>query len=233
VAIYEILITDVTRYGSKFCVAGWDLGRSKMIRPEPSGARAEYEASKFWDGELAGSGKIWSVGNVVRFEASKPVPDFGLPHATEDRVLADGSKLQVLKTLTLNDVAKAARASVASDIPEAFGGGLERQGNGKASVPAGFKGPSLGAVELKAEAIHLHENTWEGKTKLRANINDGSHSYDFSVPAEALGDRWRAVGLKKLQAEVQSCGRVHVRVGLARAWAQNPCYAQVNGLYLL
>ena len=34
-ANYQLLITDVTNCGDLRCVAGWDLDRGKMVRPEP------------------------------------------------------------------------------------------------------------------------------------------------------------------------------------------------------
>jgi hypothetical protein len=46
-ANYEIIVTDVTRYGSLYCIAGWDFRNSVMIRPEPSTANAVAEASRF------------------------------------------------------------------------------------------------------------------------------------------------------------------------------------------
>jgi hypothetical protein len=114
-----------------------------------------------------------------------------------------------------------------------FAGGLQRQANGKAFVLPDFNGPSLGALELDPRSLELTESNWDGKRKLRALVNDGASIYDLSIPAEALGNQWRAEGLQKVQAAVRSSGRLHARIGLARAWGGNPCYAQVNGLYLL
>jgi len=87
---YEIVVTDVTCYGNLYCVAGWDPGRGHMVRPEPPGANAA-EASKFWDEERAGVGRIFSAGNVVRFAAMPPPSNFPFPHATEDRILVKES----------------------------------------------------------------------------------------------------------------------------------------------
>ena len=84
---YEIVVTDVTCYGSLFCVAGWDRVSNRMIRPEPPGASAKMESSRFWDGQTVGPGKTLSIGNVVRFVAGPALPDFLFPHATEDRIV--------------------------------------------------------------------------------------------------------------------------------------------------
>jgi hypothetical protein len=231
---YVIAVTDVTRYGDKFCIAGWELDRSKMIRPQPFGAQAGSEPSKFWPSNQAGEGQALAVGNVVRFDAAKPDPTFGFPHATEDRVLLQGGTIEVLKQVGTDALAKAVRDSVSQSLAGAFGGGLERKANGKAYVKPGFKGPSLGAIEVKSDAIHLHEHTdWNGRTKLRAWVNDGAQNYDLSVPAESIGNRWREVGIEKLKEEVVACDLIHVRVGLARAFPDNPCYAQANGFIFL
>ncbi len=66
VATYEIIVTDVTCYGSLFCVAGWDRLIGRMIRPEPPGANAADEASRFWNSGYGGAGK-----NVCRGECRK------------------------------------------------------------------------------------------------------------------------------------------------------------------
>jgi hypothetical protein len=86
-ATYQIVVTDVTCYGSLYCVAGWDLHADCMIRPEPPRANMASEASKFWDGRFAGPGQFFSVGNVVRFDAAPPPANFLFPHATEDRIV--------------------------------------------------------------------------------------------------------------------------------------------------
>jgi hypothetical protein len=169
----------------------------------------------------------------VRIEAKKPEPHFGFPHATEDRIAQDPGALVMLKTVTHAELMKETRGSVAVNLNAAFGGGLQRRNNGKAYVEANFEGPSLGAVEVGPKAVHLHTDTnWNGKTQLRVLVNDGANHYDLSAPAAGLRDRWQEIGLEKLRKELTACSTIHLRVGLARAWGDNPCYAQVNGLYM-
>ena len=71
-AAYEILVTDVTNYGTLYCVAGTTID-GRMIRPEPHTAKANNEVSRFWTDAAAGPGKFFSVGNIVSFEAEDPM----------------------------------------------------------------------------------------------------------------------------------------------------------------
>src|SRR5229473_5127142 len=98
---YEIVVTDVTCYGTLYCVAGWDRRAGRMIRPEPPAANMVSEPSKFWDGRFAGPGRTFSIGNIVRVIASPPPQDFPFPHATEDRIVGAGTQMQVLGVLDL------------------------------------------------------------------------------------------------------------------------------------
>src|SRR4051794_10573696 len=107
---YEIVVTYITNYGSLYCVAGWDLERRHMIRPEPPGANAA-EASKFWGGGFAGPGKIFSVGNAVRFKATRPPADFLFPHATEDRIVAGVTDIELVHALDIAGIIAAAGGS--------------------------------------------------------------------------------------------------------------------------
>jgi hypothetical protein len=207
-----------------------------MIRPEPPGANTAVESSRFWDGRYAGPGRVFSVGNVVRFDATDPPPDFPYPHATEDRIVVTGTTLAVCGQLQLPQIALAVARGVSSSMPRAFDGALVTSRSNKAYVPAGQVVRSLGAIEVAADQINLYEESYRGgNPKLRAMIRDGNLWYDLSVPADAARSRWKTAGLAALQADLRASGRVHVRVGLSRPFAAMPdqCYAQVNGLYLL
>ncbi len=56
---------------------------------------------------------------------------------------------------------------------------------------------------------------------------------DLSVAATELQALYRQEGLKGLQARLARTKNVHIRLGLARAWAAYPdrCYLQINGIY--
>lgn len=233
---YELLITDVTRYGDLFCVAGWDLYNGGMIRPEPPTANAFAEASRFWTHQHAGPGKFFSVGNRVRFDAASAPANFPFPHATEDRIFAAGNNNVVLGQMTSAQIAQAVAASVSGSIDEAFGGHLHRAYSGKAHVIAGTHTGSLDAIEIERGSISFYEdNPSPGKRRLRARINQDGIGYDFSVPADAARSRFLEGGVAALEADAAASQNIHVRLGLSRPFAAMPnsCYAQINGLYFL
>lgn len=235
-ATYKLIITDVTCYGTLYCVAGWDLDDGGMVRPEPPGANPNAEASRFWDAQYVGTGKTFSVGNVVSFKASGPPDTFPFPHATEDRVVIAGSQLAVIKQLTDAGLAEAVSDGVASSLQEVFDNTLVRAHSGKAYVRADEKTNSLGAIEIDPDQISFYEDvTAGGKRRLRAIIEQDGLGYDLSVPADAARTRFLAGGVAALEADAKASDLIHVRVGLCRPFPDMPhaCYAQVNGLYFL
>lgn len=230
---YELVVTDVTTYGDRYCIAGWDVGRQQMIRPEPPDTDAANEPSRFWTGEWAGPGRFFDVGNVVRFEANPPPPNFPFPHATEDRVWVRPLANVPIGKLTAAEVV--ATVGVSAGLGIAFGGGLVRAPSGKAYVPRDFAGPSLGAITVQTNQISIFENTTDpAKPKLRAHLTEGGVRYDLALTSDAARTRWLAAGLAALQADIGASAHVHIRLGLSRPfWGQpNECYAQINGLYL-
>jgi hypothetical protein len=235
VPTYEIIVTDVTCYGTLYCVAGWDSQAGGMVRPEPVGASPAIEASRFWNSGFAGPGKLFSVGNKVRFEAALPPPNFPFPHATEDRILITAPPAGNVGQMSLAETAQAVAAGVSTSLSAAFGGALVRTASSKAYVPAGHNGCSLGAIEIASTQMTFYEDNSSSKSKLRAVIRDGNIGYNLSVPADAARTRWKAGGLAALRADLEAAGSVHVRVGLARPFSAMPsqCFAQVNGIYFL
>lgn len=232
---YNIIVTDVTRYGDLFCVAGWDLDGGGMIRPEPSTANAAAESSRFWTGQYVGPTKLFAVGNRVRFQAALPPANFPFPHATEDRIVVPGSGA-VLGQMTTVEIANSVAAGMSASLSVAFGGQLQRAQSGKAHVVAGTQTNSLDAIKIQSGEISFYEdNPVPGKRRLRAVIEQNGTEYDFSVPADAARGRFLAGGVAALQADAQESQTVHVRLGLCRPFAAMPhsCYAQVNGLYFL
>jgi len=233
---HDLIITDVTRYGDLFCVAGWDVNNGGMIRPEPPTANAVAEASRFWSAQYAGPGKFFAVGNRVRFDAAMPPANFPFPHATEDRVVIAGGHSAILGQMTAAQMVQAVGGSVSASIDAAFGGQLHRAYSGKAHVPAGAQTCSLDAIEINPGSISFYEdNPAPGKRRLRAQIDEDGVEYDFSVPADAARTRFLAGGVPALEADAQASQSIHVRLGLCRPFAAMPnsCYAQVNGLVFL
>lgn len=207
-----------------------------MIRPEPPNANAAHEASRFWTAQHAGPGKIFSVGAVVNFQANQPPAASPFPHATEDRIVAGGSKLVSTATHAPVRLAELAAASVSGSLGDIFDDRLVRAYSGKAHVAAGERVASLGAVEIDPADIRFHEElNGKGQRKLRAWISEGGVEYDLSVPADAPRDLFLKRGADAVQAEMRACRRLHVRIGLCRPFPAMPdaCYAQINGLYPL
>lgn len=118
----------------------------------------------------------------------------------------------------------------------AFDGGLLRANSGKAYVAAGYKGRSLGAVEIKSDEIAFFEDSYQGgNPKLRAKLTIAGIVYDLSVPADAARTQWKMGGLAALRKDQAESSRIHLRVGLSRPFAAMPdqCYAQINGIYFM
>ncbi|TIX92775.1 hypothetical protein [Rhizobium sp. P44RR-XXIV] len=233
---YELVITDVTRYDSRFCVAGWDLQSGGMIRPEPPTMNATAEASRFWTDQHAGPGKFFAIGNIVRFNADAAPAHSPFPHATEDRLYVGGNNAAVLGQMTPQQIAQTVAPGVSVSIIQAFGGHLQRAQSGKAHVAAGQQTSSLDAIEIAPAAITFYEASPKpGKRQLRAVIAQGGMNYDLSVPADAAKAQFLASGIAGLSADVQASQRIHVRLGLCRPFAAMPdsCYAQINGVYCL
>jgi hypothetical protein len=233
---FEMIVTDVTCYGSRYCVAGWDRLSKRMIRPEPSSANVIVEASRFWESNLAGPGRPFAVGNIVKFEAAKPPAEFPFPHASEDVIVAARTIPKIEGYLSLGDVASAVAAGVAPTLKSAFGDALVRADSGKAYIPSGHVGRSLIGLEKAPKEIKFYENNYDpDKIQLRATVFDGGTSYDMSVTAEAARTRWKTGKIAGLDADLEASKRVHMRVGLARPFPAKPneCFLQVNGLYFL
>lgn len=235
-ANYKVIVTDVTCYGTLYCVAGWDPENEIMVRPEPPGASAAVEASRFWDGQFVGPEKIFHPGNFVSFEAGPPHGDFPLPHSTEDRVVDLSKPVKLLDRFNTPQLVKQVAGSISPNLNAAFNNALVQTPAGKAYVPIGHNGRSLGAVELAPTQISFHENRFDpNRPKLRAHIDIAGVVYDLSVPADTARTRWKADGIDALKSDVESSKLVHARVGLSRPFPAQPneCYSQVNGIYFL
>ncbi|MFI0848075.1 dual OB domain-containing protein [Mesorhizobium sp. IMUNJ 23232] len=232
-AVFEIIITDITCYGTLYCVAGWEHRRRQMIRPEPPTASNTSEGSRFWNEHHVGPGRPFSIGNIIRFDASPPPNDFPFPHATEDCLVNLSRPIDIVGNLAFSQIARAVAGGISSSLEAAFDGGLVRVASGKAYVAGGHFGRSLGAIEIAPSRLQLYVDTYGDKQRLRCRIGIGNNLYDLSVPADAARTRWKAAGIDVLQNDAKGSTRIHVRVGLSRPFGEHPCYAQVNGLYFL
>jgi hypothetical protein len=100
-------------------------------------------------------------------------------------------------------------------------------------VPEATQIGSLGAVRLPASAVCLFEDNYEGTARLRAYLSDAEACYNLPVLAKSLREAYRQGGLDASIGLLPQHGDVHVRLGLARAWAGQPgkCSLMINGIY--
>jgi hypothetical protein len=219
--VYRVLITDVTNYSSLYCIAGWDLDRQVMIRPEPAPA-------SFWDARFVGAKRPLWPGHVVTFEGTKP-ENQPYPHATEDTI-ATMQSLHLQEAVPVEEISTKVGGSVSYDLDQIFGGAMQT-GLSSASVIVGSKCPSLGAIELARDDIKFGEKIFDGKRKLRCWVPYKGRMLNFGITSDHLRTVWRQEGLDAVGHSLDH-RRVHLRIGLARAMANGKtCYVQVNGIY--
>jgi hypothetical protein len=221
---YRIVVTEVTLYGPLLrCVAGFDLDREVMVRPEP-------EPEGFWEARFCGANTTFHPGHLVRFEGERP--DTALPHNTEDLVVR--GKPRETGKLTEQDFKQALRAAEALSPDKVFGAHLKFE-SGKAYVPAGAACGSLAGQTIDAETLRLFDDVYGEGHRLRAKMSVGGHVLNLSVTAKNLKQAFRGQGLPAAQALVPRGGPIHVRLGLARPFKDHPdrCYLQINGLLAL
>lgn len=221
---YRIAVTEVTLYGPLLrCVAGFDLDREVMVRPEPGPAR-------FWEARVCGANTTFHPGHVVSFLGERPPT--ALPHNTEDVVVSGIPR----RTGVLADYAfkrTLTRAEAFSPV-QVFGEHLRFDGD-KAYVPAGAACGSLACQTVDGAEVALFDQVYKNEHRLRAGLSIGGHVLHLSVAAKNLKQAFENDGLAAAQALVPGDGRVHVRLGLARPFDAAPdrCYLQVNGLQAL
>jgi hypothetical protein len=217
-----MVVTDVTIYAADRCVAGWDLEKDCMVRPEPSPGR-------FWPAIFCGSKSTFHPGHLVSFDGERPRTD--LPHRTEDWVVVGDS-------LTGHGFAGAdvfrgvCLKSLARGPAEVLGSHLNFS-NDKAFVPQGSECGSLCALELRASELALFDTLdMKGDTKLRARMPVMGHPLNLSITAKDLKQAYRNDGLEGAKTLLKDADSFHIRLGLARAMdATGRCYLQINGIY--
>lgn len=219
----ELLITEVTEmHGGNYCVAGWDIRAAKMVRPLPNGQN--------WTGNLLTAHGV-VPGAIVYVQPNGQPHNGNYPHATEDTPV-DVPTISLIKAGPTNWFGNNAPFTDPS-IVAAFAGTLacNRVWNGTwqaVHVPVGTNVRSLIAIDIPRGSLTFSQPFG----KLRAVVNDGQHTYDLAVTSVALKDAWRRGGVNAALAALPNTQRFHVRIGLARAFANNPmCYAMVNGVH--
>jgi hypothetical protein len=225
VAEYRLLITDLTDFGALRCVAGWDIDRARMIRPEPRPAA-------FWPSELTGANQPFFPGNIVRFSADPPNPPTDLPHLNEDRVVEGGIVLE--RRLSSPEFTNA--LNLIGAIPEVVVFGPPAQfSNNKAFIETNTNHPSLVGTEVAVDAIRFFEENFRGKRRPRCRLLMPDKMVNLSIASNQVRELFYAQGIAAVEASFANVARLHLRVGLARGFGEYPnrCYMQINGIYKL
>lgn len=222
---YRLLITDVTVYGDLRCVAGWDLDRSEMIRPEPS-------PGAFWPASKVGPDREYAPGHIVKLAATAPKPPTQYPHLTEDRVVV--GDVVVEKKLNASEFTASLKQVGVTKPASLFEKPVEFA-NGKPFVPVDTEAPSLRAVNISAKGLKFFEYEFDGKKQIRCHMTIGSTTANISVTALDLRESYTGSGIAIVKQKFADADQIHVRVGLARTFPAMPnrCYMQVNGVYRL
>jgi hypothetical protein len=218
-----MLTTEITNFGGLRCVAGWDMDRQRMIRPEP-------RPGGFWPaGRIAPNGPF-EIGKAVQFEAVGPNPATDYPHLTEDRVVS--GKIAAGPQVSNKDFEKVLRGSAFSSLSDLFDGKLILDGD-KAYVPRGTACRSLGGLKVDAKGVVIETYTnFSGKLRLRIKFTDAVGALAPNVTSTRAYELHSAGQIDALNAKISKASSLMLRIGLARAFAQMPdrCYLQVNEL---
>jgi hypothetical protein len=217
----DILITDVTKMSEgTYCVAGWDAAAKRMVRPLPGGSN--------WTADLLSQHGV-VAGRLISAEPRGKTNGI-YPHLTEDAPI-DLTSIAASKDLFsdwLGDWAPQVAASLNADFNSQLQWNSEWQGvkQGVHALP-GVKCSSLVAVRIPRASLSFSQ----AFSKLKATLNDGSDSYQFTVSSRTLKEAWSAGGLEAVNNALPAREEFHVRVGLARPFgAPSKCYAMLNGV---
>src|SRR5436190_23313204 len=149
-AQYRLLVTEITNFGDLRCVAGWDLDRNQMIRPEPF-------PGGFWHLDKTAPRGPFELAGTVQFVATNPNPSTEYPHLTEDRVVA--GEIAVAAALEDKAAKKLLQSVAYNSLNELFDKNLVVDGE-KAYVPLGAQCRSLGGlvVPTKGAVVESYQN---------------------------------------------------------------------------
>jgi hypothetical protein len=225
VPTYRVLVTDITNFGELRCVAGWDLDRSKMIRPEPS-------PGGFWPASKVAPNGPFELGKVAKFAATEPSrnsTDF--PHRTEDRVVVG----PIAAGAPPENHEKMLRDAAFASLSALFEENLVVTGH-KAYIKTGTRCRSLGGLVVKAKGVKIETyNNYKNKQRLRLNFSDGTLSLAPNLTSSKAYSYVAANKLGIVNTNISKASELLLRIGLARGFPEYPdrCYLQVNGLSIL
>ena len=223
----RIIITEITEmHEGNYCLAGWEAQTQRMVRALPNGNN--------WTAGLLQKHEI-GPGATFDMNANGQQHRSAYPHKTEDTPV-DQATIHLVNATPINWLGTNAPPSHAT-VGGAFGGHLQHTGfwNGAwkgVHVAEAVQIGSLSAVTIPVDRIELFEDDYQGKTRLRAYIDDGDACYNLPVVARNLREGYRLHRVDGARRTLPANGRVHVRLGLARAWAGQPgkCSLMINGI---
>jgi len=224
----ELMITEVTEMrGNTYCVAGWCVAENRMVRPLPNGGN--------WPSHLLEIHGV--VPGAIISVVQNGKPSHGeFPHLTEDMPI-DPQQIE-LRSPSPSAWFGGNSPPTANQLASAFQGNLERNSvwNGciqGAHVLQDSKCRSLWGLGINRRSLSFIEDEFKGSIKLRGLLHDGAALYKLPISSRVLNEAWRSGGLGAVRAVLPNEGRLHVRVGLARAFEQQPnkCFVMINGVH--
>jgi hypothetical protein len=217
----DILITDVTEMGQGiYCVAGWDTGAKRMVRPLPKGS--------YWTASLVEQHGV-VPGRLISAELQGK-PNGIYPHLTENTPI-DPASIKASKDVSSDWLGESAPRVTAS-LSAGFDGHLQWNKVWNGVKQGVYALPGVQCSSLVAVRIPRIDLAFSGAfRRLKATLYDGSDGYQLTVSSKVLKEAWRAGGLEAVNNVLPRTKEFHVRVGLARPYDDPPkCYAMLNGV---
>ena len=221
---YRLLITEITNYGDLRCIAGWDLDRNEMIRPEP-------HREGFWLSTMVSPDGPFEIGKTAKFEANKPNPPTAYPHLTEDRVVVGA----VIAGAQPAGHTKILEGAAFNSLDDLFDGDLVVDGF-KGYVPVGSECRSLGGLLVDAKGVEIESyRNFSGKNRLRLRFTTEGVALAPNITSSRAYAHQAAGELDAVNQKISEASKLILRIGLARAFDEMPnrCYLQINGLTIL
>ena len=228
---HPVLVTEVTRMTrGYYCVAGWDVLNSRMVRPlQSSGENWRLDADR----------SVFRIGALLDCSPSGQ-RSAAYPHATEDLLLTrTPSPLEHWDESTTYAFLL---PSTGRSIRELFGRPLTDD----KFLADGTVCASLGGVRIRRDRTAFERDAF-GKLRFRIHDSDGVH-YGFPVTCDWLlhlfspgdGDSEPFFGVAEANEWLSVTDpetEIVLRIGLARGWTgpdgtwrPRRCYVQLNGV---
>lgn len=208
--------------GGHYCVAGWCAATNSMVRPLPNGGH--------WNATLLAAHHV-VPGALIRVQPNGPGTG-SLPHRREDAPVAI-NQIQHIGNAAYPWFGPGAPPT-AQTLDQAFEGHIQYngtwQGVRKAPYVAdGVDTRSLWAIQALSDNLRFLEEFG----KLKATLRDGTATYKMAVTCRSIREVHRQHGLTAVQQLFPTRTNLHIRIGLARSWDDEPdkCYAMINGVY--